>query len=440
MGFEINVDKYSFAAEPEKAAQNYAAELAKKLVEEEKTERSAGDLNLKSQIDAETAQRKTKNNELLLSITELDSKITAETANRVSQDQTLSDSLSSETAQRKKADSDLVFEMTEMASQLEGRINGEIEERVLQDSKLSKRIDGCLTEHQDISGKADKGTTLAEYGITDAISINREVYEDEIDSLFSYGGMQLYKVIGSTNNPAILEYNFTSYYLFVISENNYGMSGGNVWQYRVSNGILQYRNGKFSYWVGEAVSWSEWKEFITSDYTYNKTVIDDKLTVLNGIQEDISTLIQVKADKEELLSVEGSINTCLTLVSEKADKTIILTDTTTTEYAFDFSDMYNREKRLQAASSISIKFADNEYANDYISGLSFNSGETPTSFDYADSGIINWVGTDCATVDGLSIFQPSANTHYDIVFYFNGVQFIGLVNGFVPALGNEVTA
>lgn len=149
-----------------------------------------------------------------------------------------------------------------------------------------------------------------------------------------------------------------------------------------------------------------------------------------------------------ILSMNGTIyglssditiitNTLYELNSIKADKTTIITDESSTSYTFDFSDMYNREKRLQAASSISIKFVDNEYANDYISGLSFNSGETPTRFDYADSGIINWVGTDCTKDGDLSIFQPSANTHYDIVFYFNGVQFIGLVNGFVPATGNE---
>ena len=103
---------------------------------------------------------------------------------------------------------------------------------------------------------------------------------------------------------------------------------------------------------------------------------------------------------------------------------------------FDFSDMYNKELRLHTAPSITIKFQDNEYAPDYISGLSFDSGETATGFDYTNSGIINWVGTDCTKDGDLSIFQPSANTHYDIIFYFNGAQFIGLVNGFVPATGN----
>ena len=110
-----------------------------------------------------------------------------------------------------------------------------------------------------------------------------------------------------------------------------------------------------------------------------------------------------------------------------------------TTYTFDFSDNYNKDVRCHSVDSISIIFQDDEYAPDYISGLSFDSGETPTAFDYTASGIINWVGTDCTNNNGLSIFQPSANTHYDIVFYFNGVQFIGLVNGFVPASGNVVS-
>jgi len=155
----------------------------------------------------------------------------------------------------------------------------------------------------------------------------------------------------------------------------------------------------------------------------NQVVLLEGRTIIEGIINEIDIINTDKVNKSEL--------------ETKADKTIIQTDTEATEYAFDFSDMYNKEMRLQSASSISIKFADNEYANDYISGLSFNSGETPTGFDYADSGIINWVGTDCVKNGDLSIFQPSANTHYDIVFYFNGVQFIGLVNGFVPAIGNE---
>ena len=120
----------------------------------------------------------------------------------------------------------------------------------------------------------------------------------------------------------------------------------------------------------------------------------------------------------------------------KADKATITTSPDTA-LSFEFSANTNTEIRTNEVTSLSFTFGNGEYAEDYASGLSFDSGETPTAIDYTDSGILNWVGTDCATSDGLSIFQPSANTHYDIVFYFNGVQFIGLVNGFVPASGNE---
>lgn len=126
-------------------------------------------------------------------------------------------------------------------------------------------------------------------------------------------------------------------------------------------------------------------------------------------------------------------------INGKVDKIGIVFDVETENVTFDFSDMYNKEMRLHTLSTVSIEFIDNEYAPDYISGLSFDSGETPTGFDYTDSGIINWVGTDCVKNGEISIFQPSPNTHYDIVFYFNGVQFIGLVNGFVPATGNVVS-
>lgn len=119
--------------------------------------------------------------------------------------------------------------------------------------------------------------------------------------------------------------------------------------------------------------------------------------------------------------------------SDKADKTTV-EKSTNSAYSFEFSATDNKEVRLGEVSSISFTFGNGEYSDTYTSGLSFDSGATPTAIDYTDSGILNWVGTDCTTTDGLSIFQPSANTHYDIVFYFNGTQFIGLVNGFVPSV------
>lgn len=111
------------------------------------------------------------------------------------------------------------------------------------------------------------------------------------------------------------------------------------------------------------------------------------------------------------------------------------------EYVYNFGYTHNTDTRLDEAYTTSISFAfnNNVYVDDYISSLSFDSGETPTRIDYINSGILNWVGTDCSDNNGYSIFKPEANKHYDIVFYFNGRQFIGLVNGFVPSLGNVVS-
>lgn len=134
--------------------------------------------------------------------------------------------------------------------------------------------------------------------------------------------------------------------------------------------------------------------------------------------------------------IDESVGDVETAIVNKADKPTITTSTDTA-LSFEFSANTNTEIRTSEVTSLSFTFGNGEYAEDYASGLSFDSGATPTAIDYTDSGILNWVGTDCVTSDGLSIFQPSANTHYDIVFYFNGVQFIGLVNGYVPAGGNE---
>lgn len=120
-------------------------------------------------------------------------------------------------------------------------------------------------------------------------------------------------------------------------------------------------------------------------------------------------------------------------INRKADKTTV-EKSTDTAYSFEFSATDNKEVRLGEASSVSFTFGNGEYPDIYLSGLSFDSGATPTAIDYTDSGILNWVDTDCTTVDGLSIFQPSANTHYDILFYFNGKQFVGSVKGYVPSV------
>lgn len=101
----------------------------------------------------------------------------------------------------------------------------------------------------------------------------------------------------------------------------------------------------------------------------------------------------------------------------------------------------NKEYRLtaEALTSLVISFPNGEYDTDYMEGLTFKSGTTPTHISYAATGIIQWIGTDCfISDDNKSIFKPSANTHYDIVFYYNGGNYIvGLVNGYKVSTANQ---
>ena len=89
-------------------------------------------------------------------------------------------------------------------------------------------------------------------------------------------------------------------------------------------------------------------------------------------------------------------------------------------------------------TTIEFVFNDNIYPEYYSSELCFDSGETPTMLVYPEAPILNWIGTDCTVSDdNYSIFSPQANTHYDVLFYYNGTAIVGLVNGYKYASGNR---
>ena len=183
----------------------------------------------------------------------------------------------------------------------------------------------------------------------------------------------------------------------------------------------------------------------------------EQLANINKIPSIEQTAIGASADAQVALGTAGS---AYDLASGKSDKpTVEYTDAT--EIDFNFDNRYNNVVRCtnQAVTWISFNFGIDAYDEAYHADISFNSGETPTDIEYliisdvnsenkSQVQLINWVGTDCVLdyyendegqLVPVSIFQPSAYTHYDIVFYFNGTQMIGLVNGFVPASGNVVS-
>ena len=123
----------------------------------------------------------------------------------------------------------------------------------------------------------------------------------------------------------------------------------------------------------------------------------------------------------------------------KADKPKIYSQLGSVDKDIDLISCNNSELRYQSTPDVlNFILADGEYNSDYMTSVSFATYNTPPEIIYTNSGIINWVGTDCSIdADGYSLFIPSPNMRYEIVVYFNGVHFVGLVNGYKSAIGNK---
>ena len=150
-------------------------------------------------------------------------------------------------------------------------------------------------------------------------------------------------------------------------------------------------------------------------YNIAKEIVDDAEKVVNSYDE-FSAELEKKADKLKIYSQLGSTDKDIDLIS-----------------------CNNVELRYQSTPDVlNFILADGEYDSDYMTSVSFATYDTPPQISYTNSGIINWVGTDCSLDNGISLFIPSPNMRYEIVVYFNGIHFVGLVNGYKAASGNVV--
>lgn len=125
-------------------------------------------------------------------------------------------------------------------------------------------------------------------------------------------------------------------------------------------------------------------------------------------------------------------------LSGKQDKTTT-TSKTDINVSFDLKDKNNCFDTYVSAeaTNVSISISDGEYPLDYTSSLSFKTANTAPQTSYtANSNTLMWVGSECTVSGSSSVFAPISNKIYDIVFYFNGINFIGLVNGYdIPQQG-----
>lgn len=115
----------------------------------------------------------------------------------------------------------------------------------------------------------------------------------------------------------------------------------------------------------------------------------------------------------------------------KSDKAVYYNPTTAGAITYDLKNEHNRMTSYigaDAATSVTISVSNGAYRNDYISGLSFYTGSTAPEVSYpASPYTMYFIGAECTTSNGMSVFSPLPNKVYDIVFYFNGGYIIGLV-------------
>ena len=178
----------------------------------------------------------------------------------------------------------------------------------------------------------------------------------------------------------------------------------------VNFGTQNFKNGNVAFEVAESGALT-FK--VLQDYDW----IESYLT--NGVQFAIRALTDV--ENNEIHVNEYSKKPTVYILEEDTDICCI--------------DLYSRDNTIYAYKGALPELHFNlrgSFSPDYTFSTNFTSGARPTEVSY-EAGVINWVGTDCALKDGMSIFSPVANKRYNIVIYFDGITFVGCVNGFTPA-------
>jgi hypothetical protein len=180
MGFKINVDRFGFAKEPkpEKNSRDYAAELAKSLIDKEETDRMNEDAVLLDKITAEESARATAIEQLQ---EETDRKLTAESNARETDKAELQTEIDRKiTAESNARETD----KAELQTEIDDRITGEV---VARNDAINEAIDEEVTNRndaidfmiaQEASARIAKDTELEE-----AIRAEESTRQSEVSNL-----------------------------------------------------------------------------------------------------------------------------------------------------------------------------------------------------------------------------------------------------------------
>ncbi|MBP3359942.1 MAG: hypothetical protein J6N52_03740 [Clostridia bacterium] len=348
-------------------------------------------------------------------------------------------------------------EMSTAVSKLDEDISGKADKTYV-DNQLSVKADSIGVE-MGLDGKVDKvdGMGLSSNDYTNTDKRKMDMIEVTLNGGFAGGNIARVETGGAIGNNA---YAFNG---GAIGNNTDAAGGGAVGNGAETNdggtvGNLARANdggaiGKHAYAFnggaigngayasngfagGEGAKTVKLNIGVTPDGSEDITIEDiDAIQLGTGINQNEKTL---QIYDYQLMDADGNIPN--DRMPGKVDRVKIVDDYAAGALEYSFGEFCNGEARIDNITSLSLVFPDGVYPNDYISGLSFSVGDTAPEISYSGSGILNWVGTDCSVSDGLSVFAPKASMRYDIVFYYNGAQFVGLVNGFKPAAGNGVSA
>ena len=153
--------------------------------------------------------------------------------------------------------------------------------------------------------------------------------------------------------------------------------------------------------------------------------VDADITSINGDISDINTDIGTIADlhtteKDNLVDAINSAS--MEIINE-----IPPVSPTTPTYSKSESCTLDKNEYYcyMDLTSLSLSLnVSNETSADYISSVTFTSGETATSINYPDT--IHWVTGSEDVIDG--VFAPIPNRRYTLTFFTDGWVICGIVN------------
>ena len=301
-------------------------------------------------------------------------------------------------------------------------------------------FDGIISLNNKIKNKADKATTLAGYGIENAYT------KTEVDTKHNNLLYQIQATQDIANNAYGVATEVKDDFEVVKSDveglQKQILEEAHFRGYVATNAEIQELKATPNDFVYSAESGTVWVYDMVNGWQNTGVLVPDQLTpasettpLINGVATVGTENAYARGDHRH---PTDTTRASVTALNNKADKTEIMYFGSS-EGVIPIS-FHNTEIRfINTPDAISVIFPNDEYPQDFIMGVSFSTNYVVPEISYTNSGIINWVGTDCSLDNGISLFIPSEGMQYDIVIYFNGTQFVGLVNGYEVATGNVVS-